>query len=451
MSDRPGLVVCTVAGERESLSLPGSHVDDGRRSISGGERSLYELAVAGAVAGLDVELRGSLNGPILAELTDAAGVSPRVGLPPRRPGPGELVVVPEAADFELLAALFLSGARAVVYLLAPPGLWGWSFLDGWSAPGDPGSVAVDSVGLPESYRAIAGLGFAMWTNARGIAEAGRRAGVAVESLGTGTPVPFPAAPTKTADIAVVEANRWAPSAEELVRRLPEAIVHRIGAVDSVYSLSEALGPAHILPWPSRIEGMSRIAREARAVGTVPVALDTNPFATPDDHGEGVVLVPDLDAIVQETRGLLADRARLQELQRRAVAGVRTQADWPGFVGRVGALAARPARRGSDPARRRMGDELAQRDGARRHDAERLAEGYRSALAAVTAERDAARSERDAARSERDAARSERDAARSEREALDGELEAQRRRLATRVIDGSPLGAGWRAVRSRSRR
>jgi hypothetical protein len=82
--------------------------------------------------------------------------------------------------------------------------------------------------------------------------------------------------------------------------------------------------------------MSRISREARAVGTVPVALDTNPFATREDHGGGVVLVADLDAMVKEIRALLADSPRLQRLATEAAVSARTQAAWGAFCSRVAA-------------------------------------------------------------------------------------------------------------------
>jgi hypothetical protein len=73
------------------------------------------------------------------------------------------------------------------------------------------------------------------------------------------------------DVAIVEENRWVSLAEEVVGRLDGVSVLRIPGIDSTHSLSEVLRPARILGWPSRVEGMSRIAREARAVGTVPVA------------------------------------------------------------------------------------------------------------------------------------------------------------------------------------
>jgi hypothetical protein len=466
------LVVCSVGGARGHLELPESRVGEERPFISGGERSLYELAVAGAALGLDVELRGSLNRSILAELTTAAGVAPRVGLEPRRPEANDIVVVPEAIEIEVLTAVHLSRARGVMYLLAPLGLCGWSFLDGWREGRDPRTVPLDSVGRPESYRAIDSLGFAVWTNAHGLAEAGRHAGVEVEWVGTGTPVPFPAVPAKTVDIAVVEANRWAGWAEELVARIPEASILRIGPTASTYSLCEAMGPASILVWPSRIEGMSRIAREARGVGTVPVALDTNPFATRQDHGDGVVLVSDPDAIVNETRRLLMDPGCLQVLQSEAVTGARVQADWSRFVERVGAVVARSADHLTSPAREQLGDELRRRDDSHRLEAEQRIEGLVAELTRIEAdsavirresdgaleqreaarrERDGALEQREAARRERDGALEQREAARRERDGALAELEAHRKRLTTRLIDRSRLGAGWRTVRSWSTR
>ena len=434
------LVVCSVGGARGHLELPESRVGEERPFISGGERSLYELAVAGAALGLDVELRGSLNSSILAELTTAAGVAPRVGLEPRRPEANDIVVFPEAIEIEVLTAVHLSRARGVMYVLAPLGLCGWSFLDNRREGRDPQTVPLDSVGRPESYRAVESLGFALWTNAHGLAEAGRHAGVEVEWVGTGTPVPFPPIPTKTFDIAVVEANRWAGCAEELVARIPDASVLRIGPTASTYSLCEALGPANILVWPSRIEGMSRIAREARAVGTVPVALDTNPFATRQDHGDGVLLVSDPGAIVNETKRLLVEPDCLDELQSEAVASARAQADWDRFVERVGAAVTRSADHLTGPAREQLGDELRRRDNVQRLDVEQRFEGLMAERARIEADRVEIRSERDGALAEREAARRERDGALAE-------LEAHRQRLTTRLIDGSRLGAGWRAIRS----
>jgi hypothetical protein len=329
-------VVCALGGRRGFLELPESVTGTGRESISGGERSLYELATALAVLGADVELRGELHPRILDTITGAAGTGPRVGLEPRRPELGEVVVLPEGSENpDLFLAAHLSGAQTVVLLLGPPGLYGWSFLAGWKPP-DLLAVDVSTVGVPATYRAIAALGFSMWSNARGIAEAGRRAGVAVTWTGTGTPVPFPDPPAKTADIAVIEVNHWFPLADGIARRLIGASVLQVSPRWSEYSLAEALGPARILPWPSRVEGASRIEREARAVGTVPVALDINPFATTRDHGDGTVLVHDLEELLRETDRLLHAPDELAERAVRTARSARAEADWGEFLERVSA-------------------------------------------------------------------------------------------------------------------
>jgi len=344
---RSRVVICSVQGSAGQFELPESRWAPERGQISGGERSLYELAVAATCLGWDVELRGAINQPILETICAAAGASPTVGLPPRRPEVADIVIVPEVAHHDLLAALRLSGAACVMDLLAPPGLWGWSFLRGWSPP-DPLRVAIDTLSLPATFRAIDDFGIDMWTPAHGTAEAGTRAGVPVTWLGTGTPVPFPDPCPKTTDVAIVEMNRWVGLAAKIVGRLDGVSVLRIPPIDSTYSLSEALAPARILVWPSRVEGMSRIAREARAVGTVPVALDTNPFATADDHGGGVVLVGDISSMAQEISALLGDRDRLAKLSTEGIETARLQVNWKHYLDRVDsalqavALSTRPA-------------------------------------------------------------------------------------------------------------
>jgi hypothetical protein len=342
------VAVCAVGGRRGFLELPESLASNERGAISGGERSLYELATALAALGVDVELRGHINAGILATITDAAGATPTVGLVPRRPEPGEVVVLPEGLpDPDLFLTAHLSGARTVVLTLGPPGLCGWSFQAGWSPP-DLTVVDVATVGTPATYQAMANLGFSLWSPAWGVAEAGRRAGVRVSRIGTGTPVPFPDPPAKTFDIAVIEANRWFPVPGATVLRVPSK---------SVYSLSAELGPARILPWPSRVEGMSRIAREARAVGTVPVALSSNPFASPRDHGRGTVLVPDVQGVLRETRRLLDSPDELAQRAKLAARGAREQVDWERYLGRVSAaLRQLPASPTAD-ARAEFGDEV----------------------------------------------------------------------------------------------
>jgi hypothetical protein len=468
MSGATRLVVCGDALATGHLELPESRVDADRQYISGGERSLYELAVAGAVLGLDVELRGAINGPILEELTSAAGAGPKVGLEPRRPDRHDLVVIPEASNLDLLTLAVLSEARWVMYLLAPPGLSGWSFQPGWTRP-DPMVVPIEAVGAPETFEAIDRLGFTSWTNAHGIAEAGGRSGVAVEWIGTGTPVPFPEVEAKTCDVAVVEANRWAPWAEQVLSELPGVTVTRIPATPSVYSLSAALAPARLLLWPSRLEGASRIEREARGVGTVPVTLNTNPFATAEDHGGGTVRVDDLHALAVEARALLDDPGRLDSLRVEAVESVARQTEWGDFVARVGAaISALPTgvRPGADVA-----------DALGRHGWQKVMEERQSYMRTIgTLQAHSSGLEETVAGLNRQVghlteqraslemglttayARLDRlDGDRSrlvetlahmgrELDAARVEVEAHRSRLIIRLVDGSRLASLWRAVR-----
>jgi hypothetical protein len=316
---------------------------------------MYELATAVATLGHHVELRGDISAPILETITTAAGAAPVIGLSPRPPEPGEIVIVPEGVGVpDLVAAAVVSGARPVMLMLAPPGLFGWSFRSGWSLP-DPNDVPLDTVGTPGTFRAIDGLGMTMWTNAQGIAAAGRAAGVPVTWLGTGTPVGFPEPADKLYDLAVVTANRWSAAAEAVVGRLADVSVLRIPPMAHQYSLSEALAPARLLVWPSRVEGMSRISREARAVGTVPVSLATNPFAEVDDYGGGVVLVPDAESLEKEVRSLLGDPARVGSLAASARTSAIAQADWGAYRTRVAeALVEVAVERPEDEARAEIG-------------------------------------------------------------------------------------------------
>jgi hypothetical protein len=358
----PRVVVCAPGGARGLLELPESRLNPDHGTISGGERSLYEIATAAATLGLEVELRGEICPQILDRITQSAGAGPRVHLEPRAPMPGEIVIVPEAYDIELFAAISLSHARGVVMLLAPPGLWGWSFRSGWRPP-DPNSVPVDAVGTPETFRAIDALGLSMWTHSIGVAHAAERAGVPVAWVGSGTAVPWPDPPEKCFDVAVIEANRWYEPAAAIAEQLSNVSVLRVPLQRFSYSLSQSLGPARVLLWPSRIEGASRISREARAVGTVPVALDTNPFATVEDHGEGVVLVQDEQALLAETRALLADPPRLQALAAAGAKTVREQEAWEPYVRRVGHAIAGLASHPGHSARGVLGDRIRHANGS----------------------------------------------------------------------------------------
>jgi hypothetical protein len=71
---RSRVVVCSVRGAAGRFELPESRWASDRVQISGGERSLYELAVAASCVGFEVELRGALNKPIFDTICAAAEV-----------------------------------------------------------------------------------------------------------------------------------------------------------------------------------------------------------------------------------------------------------------------------------------------------------------------------------------------------------------------------------------
>lgn len=446
------VVVCTVLGRERRFELPRSSLQD-RRLISGGERSLYELAFAAAAAGYEVELRGSLSATMFRELRRAVdGPAPSVDLEPRRPRPDDTVIVPESWDVAGYAGPILSQARVIMMLLSPAGLCGPALTSTWTPP-DPVVAPTEGVARPEVFRAIETAGFELWSNSAGTAEMAAVAGVRCTPLGTGSPLPRPPGRPRSHDLAVLEANRWRPLAD-IVAAQVDATCLRIGEHPGWTAIPELLSAARILVWPSRLEGNSRVQREARAVGTVPVVLP-NAFTHGMAEEFGAVVVETLEEMPGAIRRLLDDRDHLAELSERASAWARREDDWRSYVARVDlALRRRP-----EPAawtfRELAGDEidrLAHDHGAAlAHQAAEIAE-LRAALVGAAAEaqeaRGAAASEvaqtaARAAEAEARAARirAELDATRS---ALgQSELEAQRlqslrHRVADRVTD-----AAWR--------
>ena len=439
------LVVCAAGGSAGFLELPESRVDDERPYISGGERSLYELAVAAASLGMEVELRGHLNRTILDVLTGSAGAGPHVGLTPRAPDPRDIIVLPEALPRELIASAAMSNARSVMYLLAPPGLMGWSFRPEWAVP-DITSVPVDAVGTPAAFRSISGMGFSLLTNSKGTAEAGRRAGVDVHWIGCGTPVPFPGARDKRFDVAVVEHNRWSAQAERVLAALGPVSVKRIPPTPSSYSLSAELADAGLLIWPSRLEGGTRVPREARAVGTVPVLLGSNPYR---NRAEGEVVVDDLEAMAPEIRSLIGDRDRRERLGNQGIRSAAAEADWPAFVERVAGVihsfASAPVPETADTWRE-LADHLRYQVNVERA-------GYLSRIAALETDivrldggAQELRATADRMGRELGASEAELQALQSEIQLARDELAAYRHRFLSRLVDGSVLGPAWRRVK-----
>jgi hypothetical protein len=266
-------------------ALPASTLVE-RPWIAGGERTLYEIAAAAASAGVEAELRGAIAARQLEELCEAAGARPHVDLPPREPSEDDLIVLPDGhVDPLPYARVSLSPARGVIAVLAPPGLFGPGLERGFSPP-DPLTVDPRSVGLPRHYRAMASLGFDLWTNSTALDEAAGDAGVRSDFIGTGQPIPFPDPGPKTNDVAVIGANRWAPLARQVGERLGAPYVEIPEGDRS--SIVRTLAETRILLLPARIEGQARLQIEARAVGCVPVALRSNRFAMGLDPEGGAV-------------------------------------------------------------------------------------------------------------------------------------------------------------------
>jgi hypothetical protein len=235
-------------------------------------------------------------------------------------------------------------------MLAPPGLFGWPFQADWTRS-DPLSAKAEEMATPEHFRAMEALGFELWSNNQWLAAAAHSADVDCEWIGNGLPTPLPAPGEKTHDVAVVEANRWAPLARSVAAKLNEVSILRIPEVDNE-ELLRLLGHARVLIWPSRVEGHSRIQSEARAMGTVPVALP-NPFSVGLSAEEGAVVVASLEEMPIAIKRLLADPAKLEALAAVGIRTARSQSDWGSFVTRVGTALNMPERQ--DPGRSARGE------------------------------------------------------------------------------------------------
>jgi glycosyltransferase involved in cell wall biosynthesis len=373
------IVVCTLGGEDRLWELPASRLVS-RTWIHGGERSLYELAVAAAALGHDVELRGEISELDLRELADAAGPLPAVRMEPRRPTADDVVIVPEGwTDPLQYARLALSPGRAVLLLLAPPGLFGWPFLGGWS-PLHPREASLDGVARPESFRAMAALGFELWADSPGLAEAARMAGVRCVDIGHGSPLGAPEPVEKTHEVAFVEANRWADEARRVAAQLEVSplVIPETRHAD----LGRELSRARILIWPSRIEGRARIPGEARAAGTVPVALRSNRFAESLGEDRGTVVVDSLEDMPGAVAALLSSPGRLERLAASGLRTAREENAWDRFMKRVDeALSELPPPDPGREARATIGEDLAE---LLRHSDEELEGAREAAMEAVRA-------------------------------------------------------------------
>jgi glycosyltransferase involved in cell wall biosynthesis len=341
-------VVVNLVGEPAHGQLAESRFVE-RPFLYGGERTSMDFAFAAASLGHHVELRGWLRRQDFDARAAVVGASPSVDLPARSPEPDDFVVVPEGWREPLdYLQLSLSPARLAMYVLAPPGLFGWPFTDFDWTPPDPLTVDISAVARAEHFAATRAMGFELLTNSRGLARAAERGGVSCRYLGSARPMTLPEPPlAKDVDVVALMQNRWAPLARQVLTDLQDLMVDPIAEVTNDEMLRR-FGRARILLWPSRVEGHGSIAIEARALGCVPVALDTNPFAAELDEEHGAVTVSTTEELAPAVRALLADHERLHDLAARGRDAALRHDDWDSYVARVAETLAAEAP--PDPAR-----------------------------------------------------------------------------------------------------
>lgn len=331
------VVICPPFGANEAELRSAFPVPD--HNPCGGERSLYELALAAAVKGWDVELRGLVGTTALTEMADVVGALPALPASRRSPDAADVVIVPEGyPSREVYAEIASSPSIPILFILGPLGLCGWDFV-GEGRGADPLTVPEMSVGRPEQYRAADAMGFSLLTISEQIAAAAVDAGVAAACTGVGWPGGLPDAPLeKTCDVVVVGNSRWFPLAQRVLSDLDVEydVIPEVGHAQML----ERLGRGRILILPSRIEGVSRISCEARAVGTVPVVLSSNRYGLGFNREGGIVSVDSLEDMASAVHDLLARPVLLQELSARGVAYIGSAVDWSSYVDRVDMALAR---------------------------------------------------------------------------------------------------------------
>jgi hypothetical protein len=300
--------------------------------ITGGVRTLHELAVAAAAAGYDCEVRGDFCGSVLAELAEAAGV--RVPTPgePRSATRDDIVCVPDGLrDPTFFIRVALLPSVPVYFAMAPPGLFGWSFTPGWEYV-DAMEIDPMSVGRPEACRAIDALGYRVWSNAATTAGAFHDAGVPATVLHEGWPLPGSPEPVKDVDVVTVGENRWA-SVNRAALEGFDGTWRELPLLPNDELIVE-LGRGRVFVHCPVIEGHSRLAIEARRMGTVCVGLSSNRFAVGFDEASGGALVDRVDDVVPMVEQILADPRELEERQARARRSVVAITGWEPYVRRV---------------------------------------------------------------------------------------------------------------------
>jgi len=389
-------------GPFDGWDMPPYQQIDGATWIHGGVRSLLEAAAGLAGIGLDVELRGGFVELEVSAIEHAADV--QLGRPSaRRPlEPDELVIIPEGGhdDPLIFARAALSGARAVLMMLGPLGLVGWSF-DETPVPQVDEILTIDpvTVGRTESLAAARSFGLELWTNTSAIAARGASAGIDVKYVGVGRPAPYPEPGAKSVDVLALGDNRWRPLATEAIEAMPARFSTRIQPRGSHAELLASFSAARVFMHPARIEGRSRLCEEARAMRAVPVLLASNTNGEGYGPEYGSVVVESVDEMAAAAIALLNDPDRLATLAETGYRTARQVGDWEAYKRRLLEVVARPdamvaaGAYARSQVGRRVADErahLLRRLGALEHERNGLKE-----------ERDGLKRERDCLERERD--------------------------------------------------
>ena len=321
---------------------------DADELISGGDRTMLELAVALAASGREVELRGPVPAAVLEELAGAAGARPRTPTAGRALRAEDVAICPNVgADPLRFARCVLSPARFVLFVHAPLGQFGWPFVGRWEAAPHV-TVELASLSQPAHYRALAGLGVDVWTHIELVHSQACAAGVRSSFVGNGDPLPPSAEPAvKDVPIAYLEGSRWRSLAERAAALIGDG-VRAIPSLSRPQLLAE-LARVQVLLWPARVEGHGRVLQEARGLGVVVVALSSNVYATGLDGDHGAVAVESIEQMADVARRLLADPGELRRLAEAGRRSSREQVDWESYVARVDRAAEAVLTRPDDPA------------------------------------------------------------------------------------------------------
>jgi hypothetical protein len=325
--------------------------------VAGGRRTMHELAVALAAGGHEVEFRGEMSRVLLDELCELVGVHVELPSQPRELTAADTVIVNEGvADPRIYSRLALSPARVILLVLAPLGLCGWPFTaEPWHET-DFMTIPVDAVARPEHWQGAAALGFELWTNSPGLQRAAEAAGVACTFVGTGQPLELPQpAAEKDIDVVTLASNRWSQLAHPVAHELAAQGAKWVEVPDAPRAeILELFGRSRTFVHPMRIEGSSRLGWEARAMGAVPVILESSPYGAGMDDAGGALVVASVDEMAAAVAQLLAAPERLELLSARGIETARAQVAWEPYVERIGRALEQPpvaARNGASPSGR----------------------------------------------------------------------------------------------------